>query len=253
MPVAWQPRIKDRWSPVGRTERIQNYYAVRQPVGGYDTYWTSCVDPDGRLRDRLSEHERRGYLENVEEELLFVQSLTPGRIVDYGCGPGWFLRALCRRWEKIGIEVSPHAIDEARKHGLHIAETSDEIPDTWADVVLCHHVIEHLRDPIDAIGEMRRMLKKGGWLIIGTPDFESPCAKRFGRHYRLLHDGTHCSLFTLESMHRFLRDHGFFIKTVHFPFPRKYATVENFARWNDTDSVSPPWPGNWMTFYCQRS
>jgi hypothetical protein len=53
-------------------------------------------------------------------------------------------------------------------------------------------------------------------------------------------------------MHRFLRDHAFHIDDVRFPFPARYATAENFARWNDTSQVSPAWPGNWMTFYCTR-
>jgi SAM-dependent methyltransferase len=119
-------------------------------------------------------------------------------------------------------------------------------------VVMCYHVIEHVADPIEFIGDIRRVLRPGGWLILGTPDFASPCAKRFGDNYRMLHDPTHCSLFTLESMHRLLRDRGFTIQDVCFPFPERYATAETFARWNDTGSVSPPWPGNWMTFYCQR-
>jgi SAM-dependent methyltransferase len=246
-------RIKDGWSPVGRGETLQDYYTVRQPSSNHSQYWTSRVDPDGRLREKISEQERVSYLENIDEELLFVRSLEPGRIVDFGCGPGWFLESLCRHWDKMGIEIAPHAVAELQRKGITVVDSTAEVPDAWADVVFCHHVIEHLSDPIAAIGEIHRMLCKGGWLIIGTPDFESPCAKRFGSNYRLLHDGTHCSLFTLESMHRFLRDHGFFIKTLHFPFPEKYATPENFARWNDTSKVSPPWPGNWMTFYCVRS
>jgi SAM-dependent methyltransferase len=120
------------------------------------------------------------------------------------------------------------------------------------DLVVCLHVIEHLSDPILAITEIRRILKPGGWAIISTPDFDSPCAKRFGDNYRMLHDRTHCSLFTLESMHRFIRDHGLEIRDLKFPFPERYATLGTFSRWADTSKMSPPWPGNWMTFYCVR-
>ena len=90
-------------------------------------------------------------------------------------------------------------------------------------------------------------------MILGTPDFASPCAKRFGDSYRMLHDKGHVSLFTNESMHRFLIDNGFTIDEVRHPFPEEYATAENFARWNDTSRMSPPWPGNWMTFYARKA
>ena len=120
------------------------------------------------------------------------------------------------------------------------------------DAVVCYHMIEHCKDPIFAIAEIRRVLKPGGWLILGTPDFDSPCAQRFGDNYRMLHDDTHCSLFTCESMHRFLKDGAFDIQEVKYPFPDRFATAETFARWHDTSKMSPPWPGNWMSFYCQR-
>ncbi len=65
-------------------------------------------------------------------------------------------------------------------------------------------------------------------------------------------DPTHRNLFTRESMTKMLEDFGFAIEKLEYPFPERYATAENFMRWNDTSKISPPWPGNWMTFYCKR-
>jgi SAM-dependent methyltransferase len=252
MSIGTQPRIKARWSPVGRTHKHQDYYWVREASCDYSDYWGVVVDPDGRERDRLSESERLVYLENVADELAAVKAMTPGNILDVGCGPGWFLEAVGSAWKRLGLEASVQAVVEMEKRGITNACDLGHVKDEWADVVMFYHVIEHIADPVDAIGEIRRILKPGGWLILGTPDFDSPCAQRFGDNYRMLHDPTHCSLFTLESMHRFLRDHALHIYDVRFPFPARYATAENFARWNDTSKVSPAWPGNWMTFYCQR-
>jgi len=109
-----------------------------------------------------------------------------------------------------------------------------------------------MADPERELFEIRRVLKKGGWLVLGTPDFHSPCAVRFGENYRMLHDPTHVSLFSLDGMSRLVRDFGFTIEDVRFPFPERYATAETMARWLDTSQVSPPWPGNWMTFFCRK-
>lgn len=37
------------------------------------------------------------------------------------------------------------------------------------DVVFCNHVMEHVDDDIKAMGEIRRVLKPGGWAIIQSP------------------------------------------------------------------------------------
>ena len=50
-------------------------------------------------------------------------------------------------------------------------------PKNEFDVVVIHHVIEHLTDPSLAISKICKMLKPGGLLIIGTPDFDCGAAR----------------------------------------------------------------------------
>jgi hypothetical protein len=92
-----------------------------------------------------------------------------------------------------------------------------------------------------------------GLFILATPNFDSGCARRFGERYRLLHDKTHITLFSDDSMRRFLRDHGFRIERSDYPyFETPYFTEENLRRLMDTEQVSPPFYGNFMTFYCRK-
>jgi hypothetical protein len=54
-------------------------------------------------------------------------------------------------------------------------------------------------------------------------------------------------------MHRFLRDYGFTIDRVDYPyFDTPYFTAQNLARLLNTSEVSPPFYGNFMTFYCHK-
>ena len=216
-------------------------------------YWGEIVDPDGCRRNRLEERER--YLEDIGAELAFIAALPPGRVLDIGCGLGWLLSALGDDWRKFGVETSAFAASHAGAHGEIVnTELLDcAFADSSFDLVVMHHVIEHMADPVANIEKARALLKSAGHLILATPDFDSGCARRFGANYRLLHDPTHIRLFSSDSMHRFLRDHGFAIAAVDYPyFETRHFTPDNLERLFDTDRVSPPFHGNFMTFYCRK-
>ncbi len=246
---------------VSTLELTTPYYRTRELSAppDYDAYWTDVVDPDGVRRDRTSTQERDQYLADIDQEIQFVRGLHPAArtLLDVGCGLGWFLWGVGDGWEaKVGVEVSEFAIQEtwALNPSVHVIRTLDTGPDAYGqfDVVFCHHVIEHTESPERFLSDIRHAMSPGGHLVIATPDFGGACARRFGENYRMLHDKTHVSLFSNASMHRFLRDFGFTIDNVEYPFPERYATAETWERWNDTSKMSPPWPGNWITFYCRR-
>lgn len=252
MIVANHPRVNKDWSPCGRRENWQDYYVPREASADYSAYWGEKTDPDGNVRQRNTAAERERYLSDVSEELAFINNLKPVSVLDFGAGLGWMLSAIDAP-HKSAIEIAPEAMAVLRQTGAVVNSDIRQVPSNSNDVVICHHVIEHLVDPVAEIGQLRRVLHSGGWLVIGTPDFGSPCAVRFGENYRLLHDPTHRSLFTLEGLMRMLREYGLTIHDVRFPFPERYATTDNFARWNDTSKVSPPWPGNFVTVYATRN
>lgn len=52
-------------------------------------------------------------------------------------------------------------------------------PDNTFDVILCNHVLEHVRDDIHAMKEMKRVLKPGGFAILQVPLFSPLSEKTF--------------------------------------------------------------------------
>jgi len=250
--VTTQSRIKEHWAPCGRRESTQDYYVVRQGRSDYAGYWGIKTDPDGVVRNRDSEDERARFVSDSQEIIQFVNGLKPISVLDFGSGPGWLLNELVVPC-KAAVEVSPEAIEKLRKSDVIVYDDIVQASPSSFDVIIANHVIEHLIDPLYVVNHFHRILHPGGHLILGTPDFGSPCAKRFGANYRMLHDPTHISLFTLESCSRMLRDCGFTIDNLTFPFPQRYAMQGNWARWHDTSRVSPPWPGNFLTYFARRT
>ena len=200
----------------------KKYYIKRKSNSSMDYargYWGEIIDPDGNQRNRLQEREK--HLEDIQQELSYINSLKPGKILDVGCGLGYLLSGVNNNWEKYGVEISEYAANHAKKwtDNIYIGELQDiNFVKDYFDLVVIHHVIEHIKKPEIVINEIHRILKNNGFLILGTPDFDSGCARLFGDNFRLLHDKTHLSLFSNESMHRFLRDFNFQIINVEYPF-----------------------------------
>ena len=233
--------------------QTMEYYISIPPRSSQDpdTYWGHAIDPDGQHRNRLE--ERQSYLGNIEQELAFIKELKPGKILDIGCGPGWLLSAIDPGWDRYGIEPSAPAATVAAKHATVDAGYFEEInlENKGFDVVVMYHVIEHMGEPTNAMRLVRDVLNPGGHLILGTPDFDSGAARRYGKNYRLLNDPTHISLFSNDSMHRLLRNLGFLIKRVSYPFfDTSYFNEKALLKLLAPNGVSPPFYGNFMTFYC---
>jgi 2-polyprenyl-3-methyl-5-hydroxy-6-metoxy-1,4-benzoquinol methylase len=240
-----------------RSAQEPSYFTVRRiersSDEALDAYWQSSVDPDGRARRPAEERERR--LENCKTELAYLARLEPGRILDVGCGVGYLLSALDPRWDKHGAEVSAFAARQASEHGkIHLGPLEAAgYPASYFDVVVLYHVIEHMTDPVSALREAYRILKPGGHMIVGTPDFDGACARRFGQNFRMLHDKTHTSLFSCESLRRLLLDTGLCVEHVDFPFfDTQHFTPDNLNKLFDTERISPPFYGNVMTYYCKK-
>lgn len=87
---------------------------------------------------------------------------------EYGAGFGWNLAALdCRR--RLAYDINPEI-----KAGWPAAKIEDvsepqSLPADSVDVVIAHHVLEHVLSPAGSLGEFRRVLRPGGILLIAVP------------------------------------------------------------------------------------
>jgi ubiquinone/menaquinone biosynthesis C-methylase UbiE len=104
-------------------------------------------------------------------------------VLDIGCGPGNITSGLARKVDHgsiIGIDISDAVIELANAEQAHKAtnlsfQVGDvyhlDFPDEHFDVVFAHQVLQHLARPVEALQEMRRVLKPGGQLAARDADF----------------------------------------------------------------------------------
>lgn len=103
--------------------------------------------------------------------------IKKGRILDIGYGRGLFLNIMKKGgWEVTGVEFSKETASYASDlYGIKvITETSiHELPDESFDVITMNHVLEHSRKPSELISECRRLLRKGGLVVVAVPNTSS--------------------------------------------------------------------------------
>jgi SAM-dependent methyltransferase len=99
----------------------------------------------------------------------FASLIDPEDVVlEYGVGSGWNLANLrCRR--KMGFDVADFLEPSLRALGIEFVADTKVLPDASADVVICHHTLEHVLQPPDVLEEMRRLLKPAGRLLLYVP------------------------------------------------------------------------------------
>src|ERR1044071_7754195 len=79
-------------------------------------------------------------------------------VFELGVGPGWNLATLqCSR--KMGCDASEFLAATLKTLGIEFVANISSVPDESVDVVLCHHALEHLLEPANALRESRRILK----------------------------------------------------------------------------------------------
>ena len=98
------------------------------------------------------------------------------KFLDVGCGVGTLAYLVRDRFKDIyGVDVAEFAVKEARRVGIkayavNLNERRLPFKDGLFDTVSCLAVVEHVFEPEILISELSRVTKKGGTLIIDTPN-----------------------------------------------------------------------------------
>ena len=128
-------------------------------------------------------------------------------VLDVGCGPGTItvdLAHLVAPGLVTGVDLSEEVVEVAREtsEGRRVDNVRFAVDDVYDlsfaestfDVVFAHQVLQHLSRPVDALLEMRRVLRDGGLVAVRDADFAAfawfPLDDRLSRWMELYHQIT---------------------------------------------------------------
>jgi 2-polyprenyl-3-methyl-5-hydroxy-6-metoxy-1,4-benzoquinol methylase len=214
-------------------EDISKAYAV------YPTH--SSVTLSNNLPRRLRSYLRRGYIagkfgytkgvprlqrlvgrlvylhpgqrEVMNASIMYLSAKHRGRVLDVGAGAGAILNELRNLgWGAEGIDFDAEAVKSAvRTYDLDVKVGTLEdqrYPSGQFDAVVMSHVIEHVHDPVQLLGECWRILKPGGMFVVVTPNAESLGRWYFGVDWTVLEPPRHLTVFSCKTLGRAARQAG---------------------------------------------
>jgi SAM-dependent methyltransferase len=152
-------------------------------------------------------------------------------LLDYGCGPGWFLSYAEAHFETVGVDFSREALLEA-KNNVHQTRlilgnesVLTELKPEHFDVITVFDVLEHVPDPTPLLKSFNRLLKRQGVLALSVPNGRSVLRTALEKNWSCYADPSHIWFLTEQEWRIRLYEAGFtFVKRfstglVNYPKP----------------------------------
>ena len=135
------------------------------------------------------------------------------RLLDVGCGRGWFLEeAKNRGWEVFGTEFSKTAISLCESKGIQMTPgmlNAKSFQTKDFDVITSFEVIEHLNNPNEEVREIYHLLREGGLFYCTTPNFNSLIRYYLKTNYNVIQYPEHLTYFTKKTLRSLAKKNGF--------------------------------------------
>ncbi|RAK63267.1 methyltransferase [Hymenobacter edaphi] len=142
--------------------------------------------------------------------LLAREAPRRGRVLDYGCGTGYFLHAAKEAgWQIAGFEPNDSArrlAEQNTAQPIAHGELSQFAPASF-DVITLWHVLEHILDLNATLEQLVTLLKPDGILVIAVPNAESPDAQYYREQWAAYDVPRHLYHFTAKTVGRLLGKH----------------------------------------------
>ena len=103
------------------------------------------------------------------------------KILDIGCGNGYFINEIKKitlecdlEQNYFGIDISEVAIEKAKNHypGITFEQmdaTALTFPNNFFDIIFSYGVMEHVKNPFEALKNVHRILKDDGFFLMMIP------------------------------------------------------------------------------------
>ena len=156
----------------------------------------------------------------VPEFLLWLQKCHASfdsKILDAGCGIGTLLLMMYYSGFKNLTGIDPFIkADIAYPNGMTIhKKTLFQVDDTF-DIIILNHSFEHMKEPLNALKQIERLLNKDGYTLIRIPTVSSYAWQHYRTNWVQLDAPRHFYLHSLKSIEYLLSQTNLEIKEIYY-------------------------------------
>jgi len=204
-------------------------------------------------------HRDRNYI----EDLRIIEKLRPeGNFLDIGTNMGFFLRhTRGKKWNVFGVEPSPALSEMARKYfGLNVRTcylNEAGFKDEFFDVITMTDVFEHIAEPKKILGDIKKVLKKGGILFIKVPNgnyslLKLWLARAAGnlKGYDIFDSYEHVTHYSHKTLNRMLEECGFFVQKTVITRPIQVPVWHKYV--GHYYQYPSPWLLDWKNYFLRN-
>jgi len=180
----------------------------------------------GRSTTKIAASYEQNYLEMDVKEIekrdqyfeylfrTFVKNGKPkGVSLDVGCSMGRLVEVFRRHeWQAQGIDSYDGFSGDNTNYFQSTMDEFDQ--DGRYDFITLIHSFEHLKDPVSALGDVRRLLKPDGECLIVVPNFASSWVRLTGPDWPMFNLDHHYYHYTVDALERIMALAGFQVSRV---------------------------------------
>lgn len=195
---------------VAEQNEIGRYYASENYISHSDT--------QAGLVNKLYHLIRKKTLQSKKRLIEGETEKSNGNILDIGCGTGAFLHTMkIGGWKITGLEPDENAREKAKiLYGIEPQPSNNifNLPDNSYDAITMWHVLEHVHELHEYIGQLKNMLTDKGKIFIAVPNYTSYDAQHYGEFWAAYDVPRHLYHFSPAGMKRLVEQHGLTIKKI---------------------------------------
>jgi len=153
------------------------------------------------------------YFEAAKKIHSFIGDINIKNILEVGSGPGGILKYFedKKNSNVLGIDLDQRYLDYGIKNNLNLINSTVESfsSNNKYDLIIVCHVLEHLKNPISLLEELKSLLNKDGTIYIEVPSLESVKDGAYGKNLQNYLHLAHVSHFTEKSIKDLINISGY--------------------------------------------
>ena len=232
-------------SPKPTEEELTAYYRNKYyaKVEGKTSQYSYEYDADERLQKQLGAHET-DHLMGREQ----------GSVLELGYGEGFFIGYFADKgWDIAGVDFTdeglmqcfPHLRDRLAAEDVYaFTDAAIEAGERY-DLVVANNVIEHVREPLELLRSMRKLMKSDGWLRAVVPNDGSwlhhlIVERGMGKDNFWVAPPDHLTYFTFDTFQKALEATGWEVVTMSCEFPIELFCLHTGSNYQQDRSQGRP-------------